>query len=93
MISAAMLGLGRALGETIAVAVILSESFVISPHILQSGGSTVAALIAVHFGSGGRLGTQALLFSGLVLFVLTLAINLAASAIVSRSRSGAGVEL
>ena len=93
MISAVMLGMGRALGETIAVVIILSESFFISPHILQSGGTTVAQLIAVHFGQGGRLGTQALLFAGLVLFAVTLAINLAASAIVSRSRSGAGVDL
>jgi phosphate transport system permease protein len=93
IISAVMLGLGRALGETIAVAIILSESFVISPHILQSGGTTVAALIAVHFGQGGRLGVQALLFAGLVLFAVTLIINLIASAIVSRSRSGAGVEI
>jgi phosphate transport system permease protein len=93
MISAVMLGLGRALGETIAVTVILSQSFIISPHILQSGGTTVAAYIAVNFGSGGKLGTQALLFSGLVLFAMTLAINLGASAIVSKSRSGSGVEL
>jgi phosphate transport system permease protein len=93
MISAVMLGMGRALGETIAVAVILSESFIISPHILQTGGSTVAAYIAIHFGSGGKLGTQSLLFAGLVLFCVTLAINLAASAIVARSRSGAGVDM
>jgi phosphate transport system permease protein len=93
MISATMLGLGRALGETIAVVIILGESFAISPHILQTGGSTVAQLIAVHFGQGGALGTHALLLAGLVLFVVTLAINLVASAIVSRSRSGAGVDL
>ena len=93
MISAVMLGMGRALGETIAVVIILSESFFISPHILQSGGTTVASLIAIHFGQGGKLGVQALLFAGLVLFGLTLIINLIASAIVSRSRSGAGVEL
>jgi phosphate transport system permease protein len=93
MISAVMLGMGRALGETIAVVIILSETFQISPHILQSGGSTVAMLIAVHFGQGGALGTHALLLAGLVLFVVTLAINLVASAIVSRSRSGAGVDL
>jgi phosphate transport system permease protein len=93
MISAVMLGLGRALGETIAVVFILSESFNISPHILQSGGTTIASLIAVNFGSGGPLGTQVLLLAGLVLFALTLAINLIASAIVSRSRSGAGVDL
>ena len=82
MISAVMLGMGRALGETIAVVIILSESFVISPHILQSGGTTVAMLIAIHFGPGGSLGTHALLLAGLVLFVVTLAINLVASAIV-----------
>ena len=93
MIGAMMLGLGRALGETIAVAIILSESFFISPHILQPGGSTVAALIAVHFGSGGRLGLEALLMAGFVLFAMTLVINLIASEIVSRSRSGAGVDL
>jgi phosphate transport system permease protein len=93
MISAVMLGMGRALGETIAVVIILSESFQISPHILQAGGTTVAMLIAVHFGTGGALGTHALLLAGLVLFVVTLAINLVASAIVSRSRSGAGVDL
>jgi phosphate transport system permease protein len=93
MISAVMLGMGRALGETIAVIIILSQSFLISPHILQAGGTTVAALIAVHFGQGGSLGPHALLLAGLVLFVMTLIINLIASAIVSRSRSGAGVDL
>jgi phosphate transport system permease protein len=93
MISAVMLGLGRALGETIAVVIILAESFRISPHILESGGSTVAMLIAIHFGQGGPLGTHALMLAGLVLFAVTMAINLIASAIVSRSRSGAGVDL
>lgn len=93
IIGAVMLGLGRALGETIAVAIILSESFNISPHILQTGGSTVAAFIALHFGSGGKLGTQALLFSGFVLFVMTVIINLIASQVVARSRSGSGVDL
>jgi phosphate transport system permease protein len=93
IISAVMLGLGRALGETIAVVFILSQSFEISPHILQAGGTTVASLIAINFGSGGHLGTHALLAAGLVLFAMTLAINLGASAIVSRSRSGAGVDL
>jgi len=60
MISAVMLGMGRALGETIAVVIILSQSFQISPHILQPGGSTVAQLIAINFGTGGPLGTHAL---------------------------------
>jgi phosphate transport system permease protein len=93
MIGAVMLGLGRALEETIAVAIILGLSFIASPHILQHGGTTISQLIAVKFGSGGTLGTQDLLFCGFVLFIITMLINLAASAIVNRSRSGAGVDL
>ena len=93
MIGSVMLGLGRALEETIAVSIILGGSVVFGPHILQHGGSTISQLIAINFGSGGTLGTQDLLFCGFVLFVLTLIINLAASAIVNRSRSGAGVDL
>jgi phosphate transport system permease protein len=93
MIGAVMLGLGRALEETIAVSIILGGSFTFSAHILQHGGTTISQLIAVNFGSGGTLGTEALLFFGFVLFVITLVINLAASAIVNRSRSGAGVDL
>jgi phosphate transport system permease protein len=93
MIGASMLGLGRALGETIAVYVILGNVFVISPHILEHGGSTVAAFIAAEFGAGGKLGTADLLMLGFVLFSFTLIVNLVASMIVNRSRSGKGVEL
>ncbi len=93
MIGAVMLGLGRALEETIAVSIVLGSSFAVTDHILQHGGSTISQLIAVNFGSGGKLGLQDLLFCGFVLFVLTLVINLIASRIVNRSRSGAGVDL
>ena len=93
IIGAVMLGLGRALEETIAVSIILGGAFTLSAHILQHGGTTISQLIAVNFGSGGKLGLQDLLFCGFVLFVLTLVVNLAASAIVNRSRSGAGIEL
>jgi phosphate transport system permease protein len=93
MIGASMLGLGRALGETIAVLVILGGGFVISPHILEHGGTSVAAFIANYFGSGGKLGTQDLLMLGFVLFTFTLIVNLGASAVVNRSRSGKGVDL
>jgi phosphate transport system permease protein len=75
------------------VSIILGEAFVISPHILQHGGSTIASLIAINFGSGGKLGLEDLLMCGFVLFALTLVVNLIASAIVNRSRSGAGVDL
>lgn len=93
MVGAIMLGLGRALGETIAVAIILGETFAVSPHILQHGGSTIASLIAIHFPAGGPRGIADLLLCGFVLFLITMVINLAASAVVNRSRSGAGVEL
>jgi phosphate transport system permease protein len=93
MIGAVMLGLGRALEETIAVTIILGGGFVFGYHILQHGGTTISQLIATNFGSGGHLGLQMLLFSGFVLFVITLVVNLMASAIVNRSRSGAGVDL
>ncbi len=93
MIGAVMLGLGRALEETIAVTIILGGGFVFGYHILQHGGTTISQLIATNFGSGGKLGLQMLLFSGFVLFVITLVVNLVASRIVNRSRSGAGVDL
>jgi phosphate transport system permease protein len=85
MVGSIMLGLGRALGEAIAVAVIISLFFPVSFHVVQGGGNSIAALIALEWGSGGSLGTSALLAAGFVLFVLTLVINMIASRIVNRS--------
>jgi phosphate transport system permease protein len=85
LISAAMLGLGRALGETIAVAIVIGSSFGISWHVLVPGGNTIAANIANRFGEAGTLGRSALIASGLVLFVLTFAVNLAARVVIARS--------
>lgn len=94
IIGGSMLGLGRALGETIAVALLISPTFTISTHILQSGANSVAALIALRFGeaSPGH-GIPALMAAGLTLFVVTLIVNFLASFIVARSRSGKGVEI
>jgi len=89
MIGGTMLGLGRALGETIAVYMIISPIFVIQPHILQAGASSVSSLIALRYGEATPFGTSALMAAGLTLFIMTLIINFAASAIVARSRSGA----
>lgn len=83
--AAAMLGLGRALGETIAVALVLSASFEVNPHLFEPGGNTIAANIATKFGEAGAAGRDALIASGLVLFAITLAVNLAARAVVHRS--------
>jgi phosphate transport system permease protein len=94
IIGGSMLGLGRALSETIAIAIIISPAFIISSHILQSGGNSVAALIALRFGDASReYGVPALMAAGLVLFMITLVVNTFASTIVARSRSGHGVEI
>ena len=85
IIGGIMLGLGRALGETIAIALILGTSFVISPHILQPGGNTIAANIAIYFGEAGATGRSALIASGLVLFILTLGVNLVARTVIYRA--------
>jgi phosphate transport system permease protein len=89
IIGGTMLGLGRALGETIAVYMIISIVFYIQPHILQNGASSVSSLIALRYGESTALGLSALMAAGLALFLMTLVVNFFASIIVSRSRSGA----
>jgi phosphate transport system permease protein len=92
MIGGLMLGLGRALGETIAVTTIISIVFAIQPHILQHGGSAVSALIAAQFTEATPFGISALMAAGLALFVVTLLVNFIAAGIIARSRSGAQSE-
>ncbi|MFJ4921463.1 phosphate ABC transporter permease subunit PstC [Streptomyces sp. NPDC088725] len=92
MIGGTMLGLGRALGETIAVYLIISPVFTIQPHILQTGANSVSSLIALHYGDASEFGMSALMAAGLALFLLTLVVNFTASSIVARSRSGAQSE-
>lgn len=89
MIGGTMLGLGRALGETIAVFMIISLTFDIQWHVLQSGTSSVSSLIALRYGEASEFGMSALMAAGFALFVMTLIVNFAASSIVARSRSGA----
>jgi phosphate transport system permease protein len=86
IISASMLGLGRALGETMAVATVLSSSSVLTTHIVDPGGGTFAQNIAVHFGEATDFGRDALIASGLVLFVITLLVNGAARLIIARRK-------
>jgi phosphate transport system permease protein len=87
-----MLGLGRALGETIAIYLIISPIFTINFHILQNGSNSVAALIALRYSESNEFTMSALMAAGLSLFLLTMAVNFTASAIISRSRSGAESE-
>jgi phosphate transport system permease protein len=93
IIGGTMLGLGRALGETVAVLLIISLSFRPNIRILQNGTSTISALIANDFGESTKNQLAALLTAGLVLFVLTLGVNTVAAMFISRSRSGAATEI
>jgi phosphate transport system permease protein len=92
IIGGSMLGLGRALGETIAVSLLLPQIPEVTFRILENGGATVSGFIARRAG-GGEFNTSALMAAGLVLFGMTLLTNMLASVIISRSRSGAGVEI
>lgn len=85
LISAVMLGLGRALGETIAVALVIGNTFSVSGHFLVPGGTTIAANIANGFGESGKIGVSALIASGLILFAITLVVNLVARYVIFRS--------
>jgi phosphate transport system permease protein len=93
IIGGSMLGLGRALGETIAVTLIISVTFEPSIGILQQGSNSIAALIALKFSESNDLGISALMAAGLVLFVTTLVVNTIASIVVGRSRSGESTEI
>ena len=89
IIGGTMLSLGRALGETIAVVLIISPAFDIKFRPLEVGSESVSALIAGRFGEATSAQLSALLTAGFVLFIITLVINTLAAMIVSRSRSGA----
>jgi phosphate transport system permease protein len=89
-VSASILGLGRALGETLAVTIVLSNVYGISWHLTQTGGVTFASNIALKYGEAGDTGTGALIASGLCLFVITLAVNFSAQLLIGRQqRKGA----
>lgn len=88
MIGGTMLGLGRAMGETIAVYMIIAPVFQIQTHILQNGTNSVSALIALHRGTASPFELSALMAAGLTLFGVTLIINFLASLVIARSRSG-----
>jgi phosphate transport system permease protein len=86
VIGGAMLGLGRALGETLAVAIVLSVSpGVVSFNLISSTNpSTIAANIALNFPDSSGLAVNALIASGLALFVITFAVNFIARMVVNR---------
>lgn len=91
IISATMLGLGRALGETMAVAMVLSPSLIISFALLQSQNpTTIAANIALKFPEASGLGINSLIATGLVLFAITFVVNALARLVINRRRDFSG---
>jgi len=89
VIGGAMLGLGRAMGETVAVYTVLNIVFQINWHVLLGAGGNVASLIILRFGEANLYEIKALMAAGLVLFVLTLIVNALATLLVRKS-GGAG---
>jgi len=86
-----MLGLGRALGETMAVAMVLSPQAIITFALLQSANpNTIAANIALSFPESYGVNVNLLIFTGLVLFLITLAVNSLARYIVNRRKDFSG---
>jgi len=91
IVSGAMLGLGRALGETMAVAMVLSASNVITFNVVSSTNpSTIAANIALSFPEAYGLNVNVLIATGLILFAITLIVNTIARYIVNRRKEFSG---
>jgi phosphate transport system permease protein len=85
VVGGAMLGLGRAMGETVAVFTVLNIVFQANFQILLGAGGNVASLIILKFGEATAEEIKALMAAGLILFILTLAVNLLADFIVHRT--------
>ena len=89
VISGAMLGLGRALGETMAVAIILSPADVITFNVISNQNpNTIAANIALKFPESSGLDVNRLIATGLVLFVITFGVNILARRVANAGFSG-----
>ena len=89
IISAIMLGLGRALGETMAVTLVLSPG-AFTWNIIGSGNQTIPSEIALNFPEAFGMRQSELIAAGLVLFVITLAVNMIARFIITRHKEFSG---
>ena len=85
VIGGAMLGLGRAMGETVAVFTVLNIVFQVNWQVLLGAGGNVASLIILKFGEANPYEIKALMAAGLVLFMLTLLVNAVANVIVKKT--------
>ena len=84
MVGAVMLGLGRAMGETIAVALVIGAAIQITPNLFATG-EALPSIIVRQFGESGGVHTAALIGCGVVLFVITVIINYLARFVVNRA--------
>jgi phosphate transport system permease protein len=84
MVGAIMLGLGRAMGETIAVALVIGAAVRMTPNVFATG-EALPAIIVRQFGESGGVHTAALIGLGVVLFVITVIINYVARFVVRRA--------
>ena len=87
IVGAGLLGFGRALGETIAVTIIVSLKYEPNYRILTQGGGSISQLIVTRFPEAQGLEISGLVAAGLVLFLFTLVVNLIARRIVARARN------
>jgi phosphate transport system permease protein len=92
VVGAVMLGLGRAMGETIAVALLIGSNAEITGHLFRSGDS-MAGVIANQFNESTGTFQAALIGLGVVLFAITILVNLAARAVLNRSERRMGTAL
>jgi phosphate transport system permease protein len=91
IIGAAMLGLGRALGETMVVAMVLSPALVINFVLTGSANPpTIAGNIALNFPEAYGVSVNALIATGLILFIITLVVNSAARVVINRRKAFSG---
>ncbi|HEY2430063.1 MAG TPA: phosphate ABC transporter permease subunit PstC [Acidimicrobiales bacterium] len=89
VVGAVMLGLGRAMGETIAVALLIGSNAQITAHLFRPGDS-MAAVIANQFGEATGTFQAALIGLGVLLFAITILVNLAARAVLNRAERRLG---
>lgn len=89
IVSAVMLGLGRALGETMAVTLVLSPG-VLTANLIGSGNQTIPSEIALNFPEAFGMRQHELIAAGLILFVITLLVNMVARWIVNRHKEFSG---
>jgi phosphate transport system permease protein len=85
VVGGSMLGLGRAMGETVAVFTVLNIVFQANFQILLGAGGNIASLIILKFGEASAEEVKALMAAGLILFLLTLIVNIIADFIVNRT--------